>query len=119
MSFFAVIIFASNFLGGCSSTEKIDEKKLLGIWNMLPDSSSQSFFNGQNSIDYVRGYKQAAYDYKIIDDILIQTHRGSQEIYQWRIIKLTDDSLVIRHIRTNFDRHYWRSNATVIVQRNN
>ncbi|NCT73746.1 MAG: hypothetical protein GXC78_04400 [Chitinophagaceae bacterium] len=101
----------------CSSVNPVDGQMLVGIWNSVPDSSSQTFFNGAQSISYVRGYKQAAFDYKISDKILIEIDRSTGNEYQYTIIKLTSDSLTLKPVSADTKLRYWKSKSTVIVQR--
>lgn len=101
----------------CSSANPVDGQMLLGIWNSLPDSSSQTFFNGAQSISYVRGYKQAAFDYKIANNMLTETDRSTGNKYQYTIIKLTSDSLILKPASSDTKLRYWKSKSTVIVQR--
>jgi hypothetical protein len=103
----------------CSPKEKVDPAKLIGIWNKMPDSSSQSFYNGKNCINYVLGHKQAAFDYEVMDNALIKTDRSNGEKYQYTIVKLTEDSLCLRHISSGTQLSFWRSKSSVIVQRRN
>lgn len=97
----------------------IEPDKLVGIWNLLPDTSSQSFFNGKNRLDYYRGYTMAAFDYTISNNVLIDTDRKNGEVYQYDIIVLTDDSLTLKHIRSGHVLNYRKSKSTIIVRRPN
>ena len=88
----------------------VDKEKIVGRWILVNAHYSQIEFTKTEQFDYAQGNLMASFNYEIDDNNILTAvnKKDHQDIYKYRITKLTDDSLIWKYVPTNYEMKYFR-----------